>query len=165
LRRYSFLIALLLLVGCGSDSDSAVGSKAPDFTVETVSVPTASASLKNRQGKVVLLDFWATWCGPCKQITPVLEALYDKYKGEGLDAMAISDEAREIVAINEKKSPHKIPVYLDSDSKANKAFGVTGLPTVIVIDRTGTIVFQTTGFGEGTVDELSTAIEKALERK
>jgi cytochrome c biogenesis protein CcmG, thiol:disulfide interchange protein DsbE len=152
-------------MGCGAEPEIVVGSKAPDITVETVSVPASSAGLTKRLGKVVLLDFWATWCGPCKEITPILEALYERHKDKGLEAMAISDEAREIVAINEKKSPHKIPVYLDPDSKASKAFGVSGLPTVIVVDRKGIIVFQRTGFNQGTPDELATVLEKALESK
>lgn len=165
MRRYSLLIVpafLVTLAGCGSEPEAALGSKAPDITVETVAVPTASATLNNRLGKVVLLDFWATWCGPCKQLSPILEELYEKHKGDGLDAMAISNEAREIVAINEKRSPHKMPVFLDPDDKASKAFGVQGLPTVVVIDRTGTIVYQASGYGETSADEIGTAIEKAL---
>ncbi|RYG26141.1 TlpA family protein disulfide reductase [bacterium] len=165
-RRLLPLFALVAVVGCGSDAEEvSVGSKAPDFTVETVSIPSSSASLKNRAGKVILLDFWATWCGPCKQIAPYIEALYEKHKADGLEVMAISDEAREIVAINEKKHPHKMPVFLDPSGKAHTAFGVRGLPTVIVIDRTGTIAFETSGFDEPTLAKMTEVVEKALETK
>lgn len=163
MRRFTPLV-LILLAGCGPTGDDAqpLGSKAPDVSVETLSVPSSTASLAKRQGKVVLLDFWATWCGPCRAITPVLEDIYARHKDDGLEAMAITTEAREIVALNEQKRPHAMPVYLDRTEKASRAFGAEALPTVVVVDRQGQIVYKTVGFGENTESELRAAVEKAV---
>ncbi len=165
MRRLLLLLpTLFLLAGCdgGSDDASAVGSTAPDFKVQTLVMPSAPTSLVSRRGKVVLLDFWATWCGPCRQVTPALEVLYAKYKGRGLDAMAISNEAHEIVSINEKTRPHVMPVYIDEDTSASRALGIKGLPTIMIIDRQGHIAYKTTGVNDSTEAELKAAIEKSL---
>ena len=176
MRRLPSLLTLPLLVGCAlvgcalvgcavgapDDEVSAVGSTAPDFRVQTLVAPATATSLAKRRGKVVLLDFWATWCGPCKQILPVVEALGEKYKGQGLEVMAITDEAREIVGLSEKHHPHRVPVYLDADGSAHKAFGVASLPTLLVVDRQGHIVYGKSGVGESTPAEMEAAIAKAL---
>ena len=159
------LLAAFLLAGCGAGSEevAAVGSTAPEIKVETLTAPATTASLSKRRGKVVLLDFWATWCGPCRQISPSLEAIYERNKTKGLEAMAITSEARETVAIVEKARPHTMPVYLDPDGKAATAFGANALPTMVVVDRAGHIVYQTQGVGPNTADEISDAVDKALE--
>ena len=164
-RLLPLLPFLILLAGCdgGGDEDSKfVGETAPDFKVQTLVMPSTPTSLASRRGKVVLLDFWATWCGPCRQISPTLEALYAKYKGRGLDAMAISNEAHETVGITEKTRPHTMPVYIDGDDSASIAMGVKALPTIVVLDRQGHVAYRTTGITDATEAELTAAIEKSL---
>ena len=164
MKTIPLLLSFLLLAGCAAPSEeaTATGSAAPEVKVETLKAPAATVALSTKRGKVVLMDFWATWCGPCRQISPSLEAIYERHKAKGLEAMAITGEAREIVALVEKERPHAMPVYLDPDGKASAAFGADALPTMVVLDRAGRIVYQTQGVGPDTADEISEAVEKAL---
>ncbi len=164
MNRFLPFLALIALAGCsdGDSSPRAAGNVASDFKVETLSIPSATASLHTKRGKVVILDFWATWCGPCRQISPVIESIYKQHKAEGLEAMAITTEAREIVALVEKQRPHEMPVYLDADLKATKAYAATALPTIVVIGRDGRIVYQTQGITEHSPDEINAAVVEAL---
>jgi peroxiredoxin len=98
--------------------------------------------LKNLRGKVVLVNFWATWCPPCRKEMPDLEVLYQRFSGQGLVILAISDEdqAKVVPFI----SNHKIsyPVLLDPGRKVNELFQVDGLPKSLVYDREGKLVAQ-----------------------
>jgi len=98
--------------------------------------------LKDLQGKVVLVNFWATWCPPCRKEMPDLQALYDKYKEQGFVVLAISDEEAAKVSpfIVERKISY--PVLLDPGRKVNDAFVVEGIPKSFVYDRNGKIVAQ-----------------------
>ena len=98
--------------------------------------------LKDLQGKVVLVNFWATWCPPCRKEMPDLQALYDKYKEQGFVVLAISDEEAAKVSpfIVERKISY--PVLLDPGRKVNDAFVVEGIPKSFVYDRKGKIVAQ-----------------------
>ncbi len=166
MKRFLPFLAILAIIGCSSDDGpSYVGSVASDFTVETFTMPSAKASLFHRHGKVVLLDFWATWCGPCREISPVLEAIYERHKGQGLEAMAISPETREVISGFEKKTPHTMPVFLDADGSAALSAGANSLPTIIVVGKDGRIVYETHGINEATPSEIETAVTKALEAK
>ena len=98
--------------------------------------------LKDLQGKVVLVNFWATWCPPCRKEMPDLQALYEKYKEQGFVVLAISDEESAKVApfIAERKIGY--PVLLDPGRKVNEAFVVEGIPKSFVYDRNGKMVAQ-----------------------
>jgi peroxiredoxin len=98
--------------------------------------------LQDLHGKVVLVNFWATWCPPCRKEMPDLQALYDKFKDQGLVVLAISDEDAAKVApfLAERKISY--PVLLDPGRKVNDLFIVEGIPKSFVYDRTGKLVAQ-----------------------
>ena len=98
--------------------------------------------LRDLQGKVVLVNFWATWCPPCRKEMPDLQSLYDKYKDQGFLVLAISDEETAKVSpfIAERKISY--PVLLDPGRKVNDTFVVEGIPKSFVYDRNGKLVAQ-----------------------
>jgi peroxiredoxin len=98
--------------------------------------------LQDLKGKVVLVNFWATWCPPCRKEMPDLQALYDKYKDQGLVVLSISDEDAAKVSpfINERKISY--PVLLDPGRKVNEEFVVEGIPKSFVYDREGKLAAQ-----------------------
>ena len=98
--------------------------------------------LRDLKGKVVLVNFWATWCPPCRKEMPDLQALYDKYKDQGFVVLSISDEEMAKVSpfIAERKITY--PVLLDPGRKVNDAFVVEGIPKSFVYDREGKLVSQ-----------------------
>jgi len=111
-----------------------------DFTL--ADLQGKSWHLRDLQGKVVLVNFWATWCPPCRKEMPDLQALYDKYKDQGLVVLAISDEmaAKVVPFIAEKKIGY--PVLLDPGRKVTELFQVEGIPKSFVYDRDGKMVAQ-----------------------
>ena len=121
------------------ESDDAARQKA-DFTLTDLSGKTWH--LQDLRGKVVLLNFWATWCPPCRKEMPDLQALYDKYKESGLVVLAISDEEAGKVPpfIAERKISY--PVMLDPGRKVNDLYRVEGIPKTFVYDRDGKMVAQ-----------------------
>jgi peroxiredoxin len=98
--------------------------------------------LQDLKGKVVLVNFWATWCPPCRKEMPDLDALYNNFKDQGFVVLAISDE--EAAKVSPYISEHKIsyPVMLDPGRKVNDAFIVEGIPKSFVYDRSGKLVAQ-----------------------
>lgn len=116
------------------------GRQQADFTLTDLQGKTWE--LKNLRGKVVLVNFWATWCPPCRKEMPDLEALYQRFSDQGLVILAISDEERSKVVpfISDYKISY--PVLLDPGRKVNDLFQVDGLPKSLVYDREGKLVAQ-----------------------
>jgi thiol-disulfide isomerase/thioredoxin len=118
---------------------------APDFTLPTLSgVPIRLAELR---GKVVLLNFWATWCVPCRTEMPALEALYQRYKDHGLDVLAVNLDLLSTagVAAFLQEVGVTFRVGLDPAWSTAQAYRVFGLPTTYLIDRTGHVVVREVG--------------------
>jgi peroxiredoxin len=99
-------------------------------------------SLKELRGKVVLVNFWATWCPPCRKEMPDLEALYNRFKGQGLVILAISDEEASKVQPFIAQRNFTYPILLDPGRKVNGLFRVEGIPKTFVYDRDGKLVAQ-----------------------
>jgi thiol-disulfide isomerase/thioredoxin len=133
---------------------------APDFSVTTMQGE--YVSLEDLRGRVVLLDFWATWCGPCVAATPGLVRLQKKYAGDPVTIVGVSlDRDREAWKGYVEKNRMEWPQYLDNGRVA-KLFGVQPIPTYIVIDHEGVVRATKTGYGSGTDAWIEDEIRKAL---
>ncbi len=153
------LVVLLLVFGCSSGGTS-VGSHAPDAEFVPVSDTTRKVTLNDMHGKVVLMDFWATWCGPCRQLIPHLQDLNAKYKSKGLEVMGISNEDPATVADFQKSMNVTYPLYLDKDKIAGINYGIDSYPTVLLADREGKVLYFSVGVDP---EALDAAVSKALD--
>lgn len=111
-----------------------------DFTLTDLHGKTWT--LHDLRGKVVLVNFWATWCPPCRKEMPDLDALYQKFKNQGLVVLAISDEETNKVTPFLTERPVTYPILLDPGRKVNDLFHIDGIPKSFVYDREGKLVAQ-----------------------
>jgi thiol-disulfide isomerase/thioredoxin len=136
------------------------GDVAPDFTLKTLDGK--DFKLSSLQGKAVMINFWATWCEPCKIETPWLVELQKKYGDKGLQILgvAVDDAGEKAIADFAHKMQMNYPVLLGTEKVADLYGGVEGLPTNFILDRSGKVV----GSEKGLVSEsvLVEHIEKAL---
>ena len=115
---------------------AASSAPAPDFSLAARGGSTVS--LSKYKGQVVMLNFWATWCGPCRQEMPLLEAMYKKYKPMGFTLIGVNVEPDSKLADEFlKKMPVSFPVAFDTQSKVSQLFKVQGMPSTVIIDRKG----------------------------
>jgi peroxiredoxin len=117
-----------------------VKRQSADFTL--ADLQGKSWHLQDLRGKVVLVNFWATWCPPCRKEMPDLNALYNKYRDQGFVVLAISDEDAAKVAPFIAEHKISYPVLLDPGRKVNDIFVVEGIPKSFVYDRSGKLVAQ-----------------------
>ncbi|MBC7326714.1 TlpA family protein disulfide reductase [bacterium] len=158
IRKVAPFLLFLLLWGCAKRADFE-GQIAPDFNLKSLEGKTYS--LSDLRGSVVLLDFWATWCGPCKEELPIIEKLHQEYKDKGLVVLGINDEDRATVENFLKEQKLTFPILLD-DGKVGKAYRVNAIPRIILIDKNGKIVKDILGYSDKNEQILREAIEKLL---
>lgn len=112
-------------------------------------------SLSQFKGKAIMLNFWATWCPPCREEMPSMEALYRKFKGTDLVMLAVSiDDNVETIKEYIKKNNYTMPVFHDADKEAAAAYGLTGVPETFLIDRKGIVVEKFMGALDWTKPEV-----------
>ena len=142
----ALLLALLLAVPAAANN---AAGPAPDFALPARGGE--QLSLGQFKGQVVMINFWATWCGPCRQEMPLLEGIYRKYKPMGFTMIGVNVEpdpkaAEEWLA---KQSPVSFPVAFDTDSKVSKLYKVNGMPNSVIIDRKGNVRLLHRGYKPG----------------
>jgi thiol-disulfide isomerase/thioredoxin len=144
-----------------------VGQPVPDVEFELAD-GTGAWKPSSAKGKVVVIDFWATFCKPCKASFPKLQALHEKHKNDGLVIVGIAedDEPVQVVPAFLKETGAKFLIGIDPERSAAKApFNVTVMPTELVIDRKGVVRHRHEGLKDGAIDEIVKQIEELLKEK
>lgn len=134
---------------------------APDFTLK--SKEHGNLKLSEQRGQVIMLNFWASWCGPCRQEMPLLDELHQRYSKAGfqvwgLNVDANQDDAERMLA----KIPVTFPVLFDPEGIAGKLFSVEAMPTSVFIDRDGNIRYVHKGYRAGEEDTYRQYIKELI---
>jgi len=122
-----------------------------------------NVSLSSYKGKVVILNFWATWCPPCRAEMPSMEILYQRLKSRGLEILAVDiGEGEDAVRQFIKNNRYTFPVLLDKDTRIGTQYGVSAIPTTFILDRQGKIISMIVGSIEWNNPKVITAFEALL---
>jgi len=169
-HRHLLAAALALIAALGAGSALRAvdeGEKAPDFALPAIDGG-SQLKLSDYRGKVVLVDFWATWCAPCISALPELEALSRKMAGRPFVVLSVNTDADDLrLRAFLARHPEPWPQARDRASKtAKEVYHVRGYPTYLVIDREGKVVRKVEGWDPGTIPQSVTPwVEQALKAK
>jgi thiol-disulfide isomerase/thioredoxin len=139
-----------------------VGAFAPtwkDLEVVRGNLPPSIAALR---GRVVLLDFWATWCAPCRVVVPKLDALQARYGARGLSVVGVSTEDSQDVAFFAQRTSMRYPVGVDKHAETTRSYGVVSLPTLVVIDKRGVVRSVAIGYDSSEDAHLESMVQSLL---
>lgn len=139
----------------------AINIPAPDFTLESRSGD--NIRLEDHRGEVVMLNFWASWCGPCRQEMPLMDEIYSRYQDLGFTILAVNvDENRDEALRFLDKVPVTYPVLYDPESSVSELYEVPAMPTTVMIDRDGTARYIHYGYKPGYETEYETQIRELV---
>lgn len=151
----------LALLPLASHAGQGVSGPAPAFTLPTSTG--TSDSLANHRGDVVMINFWASWCEPCRTEFPLIDALYKKYKKLGFTVLAVNIEpdAKAAQAFL-KSTPVSFPILMDSKNTVSDTYKVDAMPTTVLVDRAGNQRFLHRGYQPGYEAEYEKNIRSLL---
>jgi thiol-disulfide isomerase/thioredoxin len=157
--------SLILALNTSSALAVSAGDKAPEFKIPRLESK-GMISLKQFRGKVVYVDFWASWCGPCRQSLPALNDIRKEFRKKGFEVIAINlDEERDDAMEFLKEFPVAYPTARDTSGKVPEAYGLVGMPTAYLVDKKGNVQLVHEGFKESDIEELKQKITTLLRQK
>lgn len=163
LLRLARPLALATLALCGGAAGAAVtpSAGAPDFTLPSIGGP--NLRLQEQRGRVVMINFWATWCGPCREEMPHLGRLYDKYRASGFVVLGVNidDDPRKAADLATQLGM-RFPVLLDTDKKVSRLYDLGTMPSTVLVDRDGRVRYVHRGYRDGYAETYDKQIRELL---
>jgi peroxiredoxin len=154
-------IAAIVIASTAFAASGDASGPAPAFTLNALSGQ--QGALSQYKGQVVMVNFWATWCGPCQQEMPLLDQMYKKYKPAGFTLIGVNVD-KESPAVKEllARKPVSFPVLLDPANQVSKAYHVDEMPSSVIIDRKGEIRYIHRGYRPGDENEYQDRIRQLI---
>ena len=138
----------MLIVSFSVAAKVPVGVEAPDFTLDALSG--GKVRLQDLRGRVVMINFWATWCAPCRLEMPHLVRLQEKYRSAGFILLGVNiDDDRKVGAATAERMGIKFPVVFDTDKKVTRLYDMGAMPATLIVDRKGRVRFSHLGYESG----------------
>jgi len=157
----NFVMSVLLSSMAFMVQANELSGAAPDFTLK--SNQGKNLRLQDLRGQVVMLNFWASWCGPCRQEMPLMDEIFKKYEKLGFTILAVNVDEDSSDADGFLKSvPVTFPVLYDNDSKVSELYAVDAMPTTVMIDRDGNKRFLHRGYKEGYELDYEKQVKKLI---
>lgn len=162
MKLINFAFAILLLSGLSSSTFAfSAGEMAPDFALS--SSTGKNVRLKELRGQVVLINFWASWCGPCRQEMPLLDGIYKKYSKLGFVILGVNveqDNSKAKTYLHDV--PVTFPILYDPKNELTKTYNVNAMPTTVIVDRNGKVRYIHAGYKPGYEDTYMQQIKGLL---
>jgi peroxiredoxin len=153
--------AMMLAVTLEAPALPAAGAAAPDFALKNAAGK--NLRLSELRGEVVLLNFWATWCGPCRQELPHLDKIHGQYRNAGLTVLAINiDNDRANAEAMLQKLGVRVPTLYDADKRVSKLYEVDTMPLTVIIDRDGRVRYVHRGYRAGFEQKYEQQVRELL---
>lgn len=159
--RIQVAMIFLLMAAVSANASVTVGKKAPDFTLPGANGK--NIKLSEFRGKAVLINFWATWCGPCRQEMPLLNKIHKDFSGKGFSMLGINIDNKPKNAIKMmKKLGVNFPVVFDKDKTVSESMGVEAMPFTLLVDQSGVVRYVHKGYVPGDEKKYRAEILKVL---
>lgn len=161
IRDFSLVLALSLFSLVGAASSGLTGESAPDFVLKSTNG--SNLRLSEYRGDVVMINFWATWCGPCRQEMPLLDDLYKRYERVGFKLLGVNidDDSTRAVRMAEELGV-SFPVLFDEKKDVSKLYQVEAMPVTLLVDRSGTVRHVHLGYKPGYEQKYLDQVRRLL---
>ena len=165
--RCSVALSALLVLLLGGCADSGEWTRlepprpAADFTLPQLDGP--PITLSELRGRVVLVEFWATWCGPCQMSTPSLDVIYRRYRDKGVSVLLVNQgESADEIRAWKKQRKLQAPILMDEKMEVSRLYQVTGIPTLLIIDQAGQLLYEHGGYEGRLEHNLKLVLDQLL---
>lgn len=156
-------IGMILTLWIAAATAVAPSGQAPDFTLK--SLQGENHRLKEYRGKVVLVNFWASWCGPCRQEMPLLDKIQKRYEPAGFTVLGVNVEGKRDKAMKiARKVNVSFPLLIDQGQHVSEAYGVDAMPFTVLVDRNGRVAYVHRGYKPGEESQYVDKLKELLRR-
>ena len=161
LKNSMFALVFCVFAATSLASSGLEGQAAPDFALK--SSTGENLRLSEYRGDVVMINFWATWCGPCRQEMPLLDELYNRYQRVGFNLLGVNidDDSRRAMQMVEELGVN-FPVLFDARKEVSELYKVNAMPVTVIVDRQGTVRYVHHGYKPGYEDKYLDQVRSLL---